>query len=131
MAVVVDTNIVSLIFKQDSRSLLYKPHLDNQFMILSFMTLAELRRWALASNWGQKKNADFNIHLRRYSIQHSTPDLCRIWAEIKDNGRRTGKNIDMADAWIAATALYFNIPLVTHNRTDFQSINGLQVISDQ
>ena len=131
MAVVVDTDVVSFIFKNDTRSELYKPHLTNQFMIVSFMTLAELRHWSLGSNWGAKRKADFENYMRRYSIHHSTTDLCDIWAEIIDNGNRTGKLIATADAWIAATALYYNVPLVTHNAKDVQNVQGLTVISEK
>jgi predicted nucleic acid-binding protein len=44
MAVVVDTDVISFLYKGDTRGALYKPHLDGQFMFISFMTLAELRR---------------------------------------------------------------------------------------
>lgn len=131
MAVVVDTDVVSYFFKNDSRRALYEPHLRGQFMFVSFMTLAELQNWALRSNWGKRKEADFAKYLRRYSIQHSTPELCRLWAQITDDGRRQGKVIAVADAWIAATALYFGVPLVTHNGDDFRYVNGLNIISEQ
>ena len=95
------------------------------------MTLAELRRWSYGLNWGARKNTHFKTYLRRYSVQHSTPELCRLWAQITDDGRRKGKAVALADAWIAATALYFDIPLVTHNRADFQFVDGLQIITEQ
>jgi predicted nucleic acid-binding protein len=131
MAVVVDTDVISFLYKGDTRGALYKPHLDGQFMFISFMTLAELRRWSYGLNWGAAKKAHFDVYLRRYSVQHSTPELCRIWAQVTDEGRRKGKAIAVGDAWIAATALYLKIELVTHNRTDFQSVSGLHVISEQ
>ena len=40
-----------------------------------------------------------------------------------------GYRIECADAWIAATALLYDIPLVTHNRNDYLGIPGLTVIS--
>ena len=122
MAVVVDTDVVSFVFKKDTRSSLYEPHLDGEFMILSFMALAELRLWSAVSNWGARRKADFEIHLRRYSIHHSTPELCQIWSEIKNKGKRTGLNIDTADAWIAAPTLFFQVLLMTHNAADFLGI---------
>lgn len=131
MAIVVDTDLASYIFKEDTRGKLYKPHLDNQFMFLSFMTAAEMHFWALSSNWGARRRAELEKYLRRYSIQHSTPQLCELWAAVKSGGKHSGKNIDDSDAWIAATALYFNIPLVTHNRADFQFVGGLQIITEQ
>lgn len=131
MAVVVDTDVISFIYKGDTRGALYEPHLNGQFMFVSFMTLAELHRWSYKLNWGAKRKIQLSAFLRRYSVQHSTPELCRLWAQITDEGRRKGKAIAVADAWIAATALYFDIPLVTHNGADFQSIGGLRVISEQ
>jgi hypothetical protein len=35
-----------------------------------------------------------------------------------------------ADAWIAATALFHDIPLITHNRDDYLGIDGLTVLSE-
>jgi predicted nucleic acid-binding protein len=34
------------------------------------------------------------------------------------------------DAWIAATALYLNAPLVTHNAAHFRDVPGLHVITE-
>ena len=45
MAVVVDTDVVSFLYKRDTRAALYRPHLDGQLPIISFMTLAELMKW--------------------------------------------------------------------------------------
>jgi predicted nucleic acid-binding protein len=42
--------------------------------------------------------------------------------------RMLKRRIDMADLCIAATALYFDVPLVTHNRKDFKNIPGLTLI---
>jgi len=52
VAVVVDTDVVSFLYKQDDRGAFYLPYLSNQLPIISFMTLAELERWTLAANWG-------------------------------------------------------------------------------
>lgn len=46
-----DTNIVSYIYRSDTRAGLYTPHLTGQTLYLSFMTQAELLRWPLARNW--------------------------------------------------------------------------------
>jgi hypothetical protein len=42
MAVVVDTDVVSFLYKHDTRADAYRPHLDGQMPIISFQTLAEL-----------------------------------------------------------------------------------------
>jgi predicted nucleic acid-binding protein len=40
-----------------------------------------------------------------------------------------GRRIESADPWIAATALLYSAPLVTHNRNDYPGVPGLTLIS--
>jgi predicted nucleic acid-binding protein len=39
------------------------------------------------------------------------------------------RRIECADAWIAATALLYSVPLVTHNRNDYLGVPDLTLIS--
>jgi predicted nucleic acid-binding protein len=41
----------------------------------------------------------------------------------------SGYRIECADARIAATALLYDLPLVTHNRADYRGVPGLALIS--
>lgn len=131
MAVVVDTDVVSYLFKSDTRAALYRPHLDGHLPIISFMSLAELERWTLARGWGARRRQDLLNYLRRYLIEPSSPDLCRLWAEAMDSARRAGKPILTGDAWVAATALAYGVPLVTNNPADFAGVAGLTIISEK
>jgi tRNA(fMet)-specific endonuclease VapC len=128
--IVADTNVVSYIFKEDSRSVLYTPHLAGKDVILSFVTLAELRRWSISSNWGKTRKRKLDEYLDRFFILHSNDALCHRWAEIVESGKRKGRPIQPGDAWIAATALLHSLPLVTHNGKDFAGIDGLVIISE-
>jgi len=130
VAVVVDTDVVSFLYKRDTRADLYRPHLDGQLPIISFMTLAELEQWTLARDWGARRRQDLLIYLRRYLVEQSSPELCRRWAEAADNARRVGRPILAGDAWVAATALSYGVPLVTNNPDDFAGVAGLTVISE-
>jgi tRNA(fMet)-specific endonuclease VapC len=58
-------------------------------------------------------------------------ELCKQWAGICVERQRLGRPISVQDAWIAATALRHNYPLVTHNGDDFAGITGLNVISEE
>jgi predicted nucleic acid-binding protein len=130
MARVIDTDIFSFLLKKDTRAELYKPHLDGHFLFLSFMTVAELERWAMLHNWGQNKIILLENTLKRYVVQHSNLDICKIWAEIMTDSKRNGLNVSIADAWVASTAISLQIPLVTNNKKDFRKINGLTIISE-
>jgi predicted nucleic acid-binding protein len=41
-----------------------------------------------------------------------------------------GQPIAPQDVWIAATALRYNLPLITHNPSDYQEIAGLTLITE-
>ena len=43
MALVIDTDVASYLYKQDTLAALYRPHLTSPPFVISFMTLAELR----------------------------------------------------------------------------------------
>jgi len=39
------------------------------------------------------------------------------------------KGMSFPDAWIAAAALQLNIPLVTHNASDYEAIESLTILT--
>jgi predicted nucleic acid-binding protein len=131
MSLVVDTDVASFVFKHDTRASLYIPHLSGHILTVSFQTLAELELWTLAADWGTRRRQQLTQHLRRYVVAYPSAVLCRRWAEVMDEGRRRGQPISTADAWIAATSLLLDVPLVTHNGGDFSGISGLSVISER
>jgi len=129
VAIVVDTDVLSFLYKQDDRGMFYLPYLSNQIPIISFMTLAELERWTLAGNWGELKRQHLMKYLRRYTVHPLSALLCRKWAEVIDGARRRGRPIATSDAWIAATAILLDVPLLALNAADFETQPGLKVIS--
>lgn len=40
--------------------------------------------------------------------------------------RKNGRRIETADAWVAATALLYDAPLLTHNKSDYAGVPGLR-----
>lgn len=52
---IVDTDVVSYIYKGDTRGELYENHLSVSLSFISFMTLAELDLWAESHSWGETK----------------------------------------------------------------------------
>jgi predicted nucleic acid-binding protein len=129
--VVVDTDVVSFSFKRDTRAFAYKPHLNDRQLIISFMTLAELDAWVIERNWGARRKAELEEYLRPFVVEQSDREMCRWWATVRNVARRNGRRIDVGDAWIAATAMFYGIPLVTHNPDDFAGVDGLTVITER
>jgi tRNA(fMet)-specific endonuclease VapC len=130
--VIVDTDVVSYLFKKDTRGARYKPHLDSALLAISFMTLAELEQWTILHSWGARKHGELRQFVKdRFIVIDSDAALCRQWAEVKGHVARVGHHIETADAWIAATALLYAAPVVTHNADDFAHVPGLTVISER
>jgi predicted nucleic acid-binding protein len=44
-------------------------------------------------------------------------------------GAKKGRPIQTADAWIAASALHYQVPLITNNAGDYASIDGLELLT--
>lgn len=127
--VVVDTDVVSFIFKNDTRNQFYLQHLRGRSPSISFMTEAEMERWALQAGWGEERTSSCREFLGQFTIVPSSELLSRKWAAVMVQARSVGKRIETADAWIAATALLYDAPLLTNNSTDYAGISGLEVIS--
>jgi predicted nucleic acid-binding protein len=128
-AAVVDTDVVSMTFKGDTRALTYRPYITGRLLGISFMTLAELERWSLERNWGERRQLELAEHLTRYAVLPVSRELCIKWAEVSFAAKRKGRPIQTADAWIAASALYYKVPLITNNRADYMAVDGLVLLS--
>ncbi len=128
--VLVHTDVVSYLFRGDTRAERYGRHLDGRRLAVSFMTVAELDRWVRERNWGARRRASLESYMRRFSIYLVDRALCEVWAEVSDAARRAGRPIQTAAAWIAATALRYGLPLVTHNAADYAGVNGLTLLTE-
>ena len=124
----VDTDVVSFIFSDSPLGIPYRQYLRKRTLCISFMTHAEIERGMRLAGWGVKKREEMTRFLTtKFAIIHTNDEICRKWAEVMSTKRR---RIAYADAWIAATALAYKVPLITHNRKHFESVSGLKVISE-
>ncbi len=126
--ILLDTNIVSFIFKGDSRIIPYEPFLKGKRFAISFMTVAELFQWAAVRKWGIQKINQLETYLHNYAVLPVDTESCRLWGQIRADCQTVGRPISPQDAWIAATALRFDLPLVTHNAADFEPVKGIKKI---
>jgi len=128
-AAIVDTDVVSMLFKGDTRALAYRVHVSGRLLGISFMTLAELERWSLERGWGPKRKHELAEHVSHYAVLPVSRELCVKWAEVTFAAKRRGRPAQTADAWIAASALYYQVPLITNNQGDYSYIKGLTVLT--
>ncbi len=125
----VDTNVISYVFKKDTRAGLYEPVLDGKLLMMAAQSLAELELMPIVNKWTKKRHTALRTFLKRYVLIEATEAVCLFWAEIQANAIKRGRPISVGDAWIAATALAYEVPLVTHNPRDFKNVPDLVLIS--
>lgn len=127
---VVDTDIVSYGFRHDSRFDFYRPLLQGNRAFVSFMSIAELEYWRISRNWGQRRRQQLDAYVHRHFAMYPvTRRLCALWADVTLEARQKGRVVRCADAWVAATAIRLNAPLMTNNVRDFEFIDRIQVVA--
>ncbi len=130
--VVVDTCVVSYLYSGVPLADRYRDRIGENGKGISFMTLAELHYGTLKRGWGQARRDALLAYVEQdYDILPFDPSLCIQWAEVRNRTRIPGRQLSVADAWIAATAMLYNAPLVTHNRRHFEVLEpDLTIISE-
>jgi predicted nucleic acid-binding protein len=78
---------------------------------------------------GPLRKADLARFITKYAVLPVSRELCLQWAKVTFSARQIGRPIKTADAWIAATAIYYQVPLITNNTADYAMITGLSVLS--
>ncbi len=125
----VDTDVVSFLAKDHPLARSYDQLLDGQSLIVSVITLAEVEFGMELRNWSADRRQKMRLFLDRFTPFSPDQETARIWAQVRAGCQRKGRPIGFADAWIAATAIQLNIPLVSHNAKDYSAIERLTVVT--
>lgn len=128
--VVVDTNVVSYLMRGGLLAQAYAPHLQGRLAAISFITVGELYYGAEKAGWGQKKRLQLETALRNFVVLPYDHEIAKHYGTVAAGRERIGRPISCADAWIAACAVRHNVPLITHDASDFQDISNLHVITE-
>jgi tRNA(fMet)-specific endonuclease VapC len=126
-----DTNVFSYLGKAGNTiAALYQKHIAGKTIALSFVTVGELLAWPKARNWGPQKVAELQRRINLAQVIPYDMRLCETYADLKDKITKAGSPCPDNDLWIAATAVRYSIPLISHNRRNFDDIPGLWFISE-
>ena len=129
-ALLLDTNIVSILFKEKHGLREYCIQMvSGHELAISFMSKAELLLWPEVNQWGLERRTLLLKHMSNYATLYPDEVTCSIWVEIVAGCRRAGRPIQNADAWIAAVARQWSLPLVTANVKDFEGIPKLYIVA--
>lgn len=129
--VVLDTSVLSILYDEedDERYAVYQERLAGRRWLISFQTLEELLFGMHNGGWGEARRRRLSRHIRRFEVVWLEPGskLVTIAARLRSDLKRMGRTLDVADAWIAATALMRQCPLASDDR-DSVGIPGLPLI---
>ncbi|MGA3020086.1 MAG: PIN domain-containing protein [Bryobacteraceae bacterium] len=127
--VVVDTDVVSFLFKAHPLAPGYQAILAGRRLAVSLITMAEIEYGMEAKSWGSSRRELMRRFLSRFTPLLPDTETARVWARIKSACEKKGRPITFADAWIAAAALQLNVPLVTHNASDYGAVQNLTILT--
>ncbi|MBM3725352.1 MAG: type II toxin-antitoxin system VapC family toxin [Acidobacteria bacterium] len=127
--IVADTDIASYIFNWHSLAQHYSDMVRGSELVLSFMSIAELRMGAISAGWGNRRRSLLEQFIQGFELSYADNDLCTIWARVRADARAAGRPLSPQDAWIAATALALDVPLATNNRRHYDLVPKLRLLS--
>ena len=128
--ILVDTDVWSFVFKNDTRAEGFRRRMVGNSPCISFATVAELYLWAELHDWGERRRNQLKQAMQRFRILGWDDTTAVYWARVRAERQRMGRPITAQDAWIAACALRHNMPLLSHNFIHFADINGLVLLTE-
>ena len=134
-AVVIDTMVVSALVNSahDPTAARYLSLIAGRLILVSFVTVTELRYGALKARWGDLRRRGLERDLARFVFVVPDEALMYACAELRAMSERAGhplgQKIHEADRWIAATAMKLGVELVSDDAV-FRDVPGLTVITD-
>ena len=103
--------------------------LQPQGLALSIISLAELYEGVYYSRDPDGDEQDLNDFLRGVTVLGIDEDICKTFGKERGRLRAAGMLIGDFDIMIAATALHYNLTLLTNNRRHFERVPGLRMES--
>jgi predicted nucleic acid-binding protein len=122
-------NIASILFKPEhARYTRALQKTEHHTLFISFMTKAELLLWPAVNGWGERRRRELLVHLDGFTALLPDDESPQFWTDVMSESRRLGRPMSAAGAWIAATAMQWELPLVTNNVGDFEHLGQLTLL---
>lgn len=125
------TFIVALRYSQDARALARQHEAANLPQRLPVMTITELYVSVGQGTHSHENARKYEEVIANRDVVPTTPNIARragVIAGIHE-ASDTKPSLGIADATVAATGLVYNEPVVTGDHDDFESVDGLEVIT--
>jgi toxin FitB len=136
MSVLLDTNVLSEATRPapDLKVLAWLDSVDEDRVFISTASIAELRRGVALMNAGRRRDAliawisnDLPMRFANRILPIDQP-IAERWGDLMAESRRSGHALSVMDGFFAATALAYDLILVTRNTKDFTPF-GIELIN--
>ena len=107
----------------------FKPRLPLHDCGISVIVLGELERGVAQSRRFEENRAALSALLAAVQVIDLDAEVARRYGRLRAHQRSIGQPIGSNDLWIAAHALALDVPLVTHNLSEFRRVPGLSAES--
>ncbi|MDR2428253.1 MAG: PIN domain-containing protein [Candidatus Margulisbacteria bacterium] len=119
MKYLLDTNICIYFLNQNEKIVNKINKIADSDLAISIISLAELQFGAFNSQKIKSNLGKINAFQEALEIITLTPAITEKYADIKAMLRKTGQTVDDFDILIGATALVYDLILVTNNQQHF------------
>ena len=124
--ILIDTNVVSYLLLDTEEAPGYRALIKDSKLGIALISVAEINAGVSAAGWGERRTRNLNRFLDGFIPLYGTAEIALLAAALKARAAKVGRQFTWPDAWIAATAIWHGLPLVTHDR-DFFGIPGLEL----
>lgn len=130
MRYLLDTNICIYLINRKPQHEAVLRHMDGKAygdILISAITVAELRYGVAKSTWPERNREKFENFIERFEIMDFDDGASAAYGQIRASLETAGTPIGPLDTLIAAHALSLQCTLVTNNVKEFQRVSGLSV----
>ncbi len=127
MTYLVDSDWVAEYLKGRQRAVQVLSALSEQGLAISLITFGEIYEGIYYGQNRASHEAGFRQFLRSVEVIPLNRRVMRRFALIRGDLRRRGELTPDPDILIAATAVHYDLTLLTHNVKDFRRIPGLKL----
>jgi len=128
MGYLLDTDICISIIRQRSPVILARLRsFQTAELVVSTITVAELRYGAAKSRYPDKNAAALEVFLLPFDVKPFTSEAALAYGWVRADLEARGEPIGSLDTLLAAHALALQVPVVTHNTREFRRVRGLRV----
>jgi len=125
---VADGDVISYMFKCTPLGDSYAELIGTRPTGITLLAVSESRQGVVYSNWGMTKLKDLDAFLGNFVLLESNAEIANVCGGLLGRCKQIGRALSWPDAWAAATAIWLDVPLVTHDR-DLERVPDLRVLT--